>query len=404
MSQAFRRRVGLFDHLSANRGGGQLVVARIASQLSIDHDVDLIHDGTGYTAQSLGEAFGLDLTQVRDRTLKDIPRSFEMPGELGVSDYLFSGPAFDRALTAPYDLFLYSGHSLPPVCHARRGIVYQHFPMEGHPFDPGATPKYWEQLNGLDRRIRAAAYQWIWDKRMRSYQRIFVNSQFTAAELQRRWRLTPTILYPPVALDPVTRVKQNVIVSVGRFDGRDGKNIRAQVEAFPRFLAEAPGDWAFCAMGFCGRGPEDIAQVKSLRDQTAGLPMTFLANAERSVMVERLCEAKLFWHTRGLGRPGVALEPRHQEHFGIATVEAMMAGCVPLVAKAGGQTEIVENGVSGVLCSDMDAMVAQSVELARDEVSRARMAERARERGKAFHASVFDRAIGDTVRGLLNTG
>jgi len=395
-------RIGLFDHLSGNRGGGQLVVARMASGLSRDYDVEFIHDGTGYTVRNLGAVFGLDVSRVRERIVRNIPRSFAVPGDHGMISYVRSGLAFDRSLTAPYDLFLYSGHGLPPVCYARRGLVYQHFPMEGHPLDGLELLDRWQRRRLLDRRVRAALYQWLWSKRLRTYQKVFVNSRFTASVLERMWRLTPTVLYPPVTLDAVPKPKRNVIVTLGRFDGRDRKNVRAQVEAFRRFLAEVFDDWSLCTIGFCGSAPESAAQVESLRVLAAGLPVTILVNAERRVLVDRLSEAKLFWHTRGLGGSGAGeVEPRHQEHFGIATVEAMMAGCVPLVAEAGGQPEIVEDGVSGVLCRDMDAMVMQSVRLAKDEAKLTQMAERARERSMAFHASVFDRAIADTVRDLV---
>jgi glycosyltransferase involved in cell wall biosynthesis len=48
--------------------------------------------------------------------------------------------------------------------------------------------------------------------------------------------------------------------------------------------------------------------------------------------------------------------PERAEHFGIATLEAMAFGCVPIVIRAGGQSEIVEDGRSGFLCSDTDEL------------------------------------------------
>jgi glycosyltransferase involved in cell wall biosynthesis len=376
----------------------------MASALSLEYDVEFIHDGTGYTVQSLGEAFGLDMSRVRERIIPTPPTTFEVPGPIGVSEYLRSGLAYDRALTNPYDLFVFSGHSLPPICYAKRGLVYQHFPIEGHPLDEQVTLERWKQRSTLDRGIRTAIYDWIWNKRMRSYQQVLVNSRFTAAELERRWRRTPTVLYPPVALEAVPKPKRNVIASVGRFDARDGKNIRAQVEAFPRFLGQAPGNWSYCSMGFCGTEPEDIAHVNALRVETAGLPMTFLANAGREVMLDRLCESKIFWHTRGLaGRGAAPLAPRHQEHFGIATVEAMMAGCVPMVPRSGGQPEIVQHGESGFLCDNVAEMVEHTVRLAKDEAALRRMGEQARERSQAFSAAVFDRSVADLVRSLIGS-
>jgi glycosyltransferase involved in cell wall biosynthesis len=117
-----------------------------------------------------------------------------------------------------------------------------------------------------------------------------------------------------------------------------------------------------------------------------------------------LGEAKLFWHSRGLaGREEENLPAWRMEHFGIATVEAMMAGCVPLVPASGGQTEIVEDRRSGFLCRDTDELVEHSVELAKDEELRERMSRMAAERSLSFRSEVFDRRFREVVREALST-
>jgi glycosyltransferase involved in cell wall biosynthesis len=45
------------------------------------------------------------------------------------------------------------------------------------------------------------------------------------------------------------------------------------------------------------------------------------------------------------------------EHFGIATVEAMGRGCVPIAVDLGGQREIVRHGVTGFLWSTEDELL-----------------------------------------------
>jgi glycosyltransferase involved in cell wall biosynthesis len=350
----------------------------------------------------LGAAFGLDVSRVRERIVRKVPRSFAVPGEQGVTSYAIAGLMFDRALTSPYDVFVYSGHGVPPVCYARSGIIYQHFPIEGHPLHAIEDIDRWRRRHRLARWARSVVYRWLWQKRLGNYQAVFVNSRFTAAWLERMWQLTPTVLYPPVSLEVTPKPKRNTVVSLGRFDARDRKNLRSTIEAFSRFLAGAGGDWSLCMMGFCGKAPEDVAQLESLRWLAAGLPVTILPNADRSVMADRLSEARLFWHLRGLNTAeGTEVPPRFQEHFGIATVEAMMAGCAPLVSENGGQPEIVEPGISGMVCRDLDGMVAESIALARDGLRLDRMADQARKRSQAFHASVFDRAVAETVRDLV---
>lgn len=57
--------------------------------------------------------------------------------------------------------------------------------------------------------------------------------------------------------------------------------------------------------------------------------------------IEKLyAESKIFWHAKGFDE----LNPYKMEHFGISTVEAMSAGCIPVVINKGGQTEIVTDG------------------------------------------------------------
>ena len=198
--------------------------------------------------------------------------------------------------------------------------------------------------------------------------------------------------------------KRNMIASIGRFDGRDRKNLGAQLRAFPRFLAGVHEEWTLCMMGFCGDTPVDREQVKALRQQAAGLPVTFLVNAEREAILSALGEARMFWHTRGLDEDGEDPTPPHfMEHFGIATVEAMMAGCVPFVPANGGQIEIVEHGVSGMLCADTRALIDTSIRLARDPDSLGRMSQRARERGHAFRAEIFDHRVGEIARSLVRS-
>jgi glycosyltransferase involved in cell wall biosynthesis len=77
------------------------------------------------------------------------------------------------------------------------------------------------------------------------------------------------------------------------------------------------------------------------------------------------------------------------EHFGISIVEAMSAGAVPVVVGAGGQAEIVEDGVSGLLADTLGDFVAQSVLLLRDPELRRRMAGAAVDRSAAFTPEAF---------------
>ena len=65
-------------------------------------------------------------------------------------------------------------------------------------------------------------------------------------------------------------------------------------------------------------------------------------------MVALYAESSIYWHAGGYGEDD-ALEPHRLEHFGITTVEAMAAKCVPVVIGKGGQRELIRHGEDGFL-------------------------------------------------------
>jgi glycosyltransferase involved in cell wall biosynthesis len=186
--------------------------------------------------------------------------------------------------------------------------------------------------------------------------------------------------------------KRNIIVSLGRFVNTDRKNLTQQLEAFPQFLSRVGEDWSLYMIGFCAGLPQDRNYVDGLRKLAQNLPVKFVVNAERREILRHLSEAKLFWHTTGLSN-GEFTAPRYMEHFGIATVEAMMGGCVPLVPACGGQPEIVEHRVSGFLCNNLAELIYLSTYIAKDNYLWAHMSQRALQRSKLFRPEVFEQRL-----------
>ncbi len=85
----------------------------------------------------------------------------------------------------------------------------------------------------------------------------------------------------------------------------------------------------------------------------------------------------------------------------MATVEAMMSGCVPVVPAWGGQPEIVEHQVNGFLCHDLDSFIGYSARLANDDQLRVRMSQRAMERSIRFRPVVFEQRFSQRVDACL---
>ena len=396
-----RSKIGILDETGSALGGAQLVNATLAGLLSRDHDVELVHSGTGYGLGELERAFGVNLASVKERrieALADHP-GFGVPG---------SQPALHQMrdswdLTRPYDLFIYSGSALPPVCFAGAGLVYCHFPFADQREGDWTSDPRWIERGRAARWARGHAYRLFWRAQISRYRCILANSGFTATWILRRWGKASEVVYPPVEINVPSHAKRSLIVSLGRITGgRRSKGQLEQIGAFRELSRRSDGNWEFAIVGFSTSSSEDQRYLEVVRREAEGLPVSFHVNVDRNSTCLLLAEASLFWHTGGLHIDEEAL-PALAEHFGIATVEAMRAGCVPIVINAGGQREIVENGVSGFLVRDLEEMVERSLSLARNPELCSSMGEQARSRSRLFTREAFERRIMSIIARLITS-
>ena len=395
-------RIGIFDHMSGGLGGGQLVAAQMAVQLSRGHEVELIHCGEGYSLSSLAKAFEVDLSRVRERVVSNSLESFNLPGQVSTLAYLRDGLRANRKLTELYDLFIYSGHGVPPFSSARNGLIYCHFPIEGCPGETLCSAEAFKRKSLLSRWIHLAAYDCLWRYRMSGYQAILANSMFTAHWIKQVWKKEAEVVYPPVSLQVPEVERRNVIVSIGRFvDSHNIKNHRQQLKAFAKLLGKVGSGWSLSLIGFCSFAPKEVVYLEELRRSAKDMPVNFVVNAERSEVLRHLAGARLFWHTGGISDDNGTIAPAKMEHFGIATVEAMLAGCVPLVPAHGGQVEIVEHGLNGYLCRNTEELADYSARLAGDQQLLAEMGHRAVDRGRVFNQSRFSQRIAQVIDGYM---
>jgi glycosyltransferase involved in cell wall biosynthesis len=146
-----------------------------------------------------------------------------------------------------------------------------------------------------------------------------------------------------------------------------------------------PPGWRYALAGTLGRSAEDQSYFDAVRRESATLPVALKPNLGRGELLDLYGKAKIFWHAAGYAN--TAGDPELNEHFGITTVEAMSAGCVPVVFNRGGPSEIVEHGVNGFLWNTLDELRDHTTRLTTDEALWAAMSAAARRR-----AADFDRA------------
>lgn len=238
-----------------------------------------------------------------------------------------------------------------------------------------------------------------------AYDRLVAISRFTQLWIARRWSLSSDIIYPPADVEQFQPGrKQPYILSVGRFfAGSHNKKHLAMIEAFRGLCDSGLSGWEYHLAGGADEAmPEQRAYLDQVRAAASGYPIVIHANSSFAELRKLYAGAAIFWHATGYGEDGERT-PELFEHFGITTVEAMAAGCVPVVIGQGGQIEIVEPGRSGFLWQTLPELAAHTRLLIADVELRGRMAGAARERSRAFDSIQYASEVRNLVADLARS-
>lgn len=176
---------------------------------------------------------------------------------------------------------------------------------------------------------------------------LFAVSQYSANLTHELWGIPCEVLYPFVERKDGGANKKQVIFNVARFahPNRDSdKGHLLMIEAYKAIVNSGRDDWQLVLAGSLEPGQEGFfSQVNAA---ARGFNIKLLPNAEPISVAKMYSEAAIYWHATGMGSSDIYSA---QEHFGITTVEAMLAGCVPVTHGTGGQPEIVEHKYDGFL-------------------------------------------------------
>lgn len=198
----------------------------------------------------------------------------------------------------------------------------------------------------IQARLRAGIFINIL-RRLKSYQLILADSEFTKKSIKNYWKIEAKVLYPPVNFlfekhDLSKIKKENWICNVGRFFTLGhGKKQEILVEAFKKFYDQGYKNWQLHLVGGLGSEPSSQKFAQYLKKQAKGYPIFFHFNISREKVEEILLKSKIYWHATGYGE-NENKNPIKFEHFGIAPIEAISAGCIPLLYNGGGLKEIIK--------------------------------------------------------------
>jgi glycosyltransferase involved in cell wall biosynthesis len=374
-------RVGIYhEPCGGGLGGSEVVTAVIAHALRGRRSVEVMHHHPGLTRDDLARFADVDLDGVG---LRPVPRLAKGWTALDAPVWRLGAALreWQAALSRGYDLFVTSTHGVPPFCHAGRGAMYVHFPT----FDRRWTWP-WDTPGGLRARLRKWYHERLWRQRFAGYGARLANSRFTADWTRERWGVACDVLCPPVHVDVPDGPKRDTIAVVGRFTAM--KRQAELVRTFRERVAPRLPGWELVCVGMVGKTPEEQEYFHEVESAAAGGPVRLVTDAAVADLRRVLAEAKVFWHAAGFGIDPRA-EPERLEHFGMATVEAMAAGCVPLVPDLGGQREIVRSGEDGFLCRDVGELADETVRLVAAGERLRKLAAAARRRAREFSRERF---------------
>ncbi|KKT55394.1 MAG: Glycosyl transferase family 2 [Candidatus Collierbacteria bacterium GW2011_GWB1_45_35] len=216
------------------------------------------------------------------------------------------------------------------------------------------------------------------------------NSEFTRNVLEKNLQKDKGfVLYPPIDTESFkSGKKENLILSVARFDSPShSKRQDALIESFKILSGKTKGYKLILAGGLIG----DEATIKKLKNLAKGLSVEFITNPDFNELKKLYSQAKFFWHAAGY-EINEQTDPEKVEHFGMATVEAMSAGCIPLVINKGGQKEIITEN-SGVLCNTPDEIASATQHLIKNLQALEAMSKGAIARAKTFSISEFNKKL-----------
>lgn len=232
-----------------------------------------------------------------------------------------------------------------------------------------------------------------------TYNLLLADSAFTKKWTKRYWARDSHVLYPPIDVQHFKpKKKKNIILSVGRFFvGGHSKRQDILIKVFKEMINEKklPKNWQLHLVGGVAAGREHKEYVERLKRKSQGYPIYFHFFASFKELKRLYSEAKIYWHAAGFG----AREPIELEHFGIAPVEAMAAGCLPVVFRGGGLTETVDEK-SGFTWKTLRGLKTKTQKLVQDRKLMSRLSENAQKRAKNFSRERFARELIEIVDNL----
>lgn len=357
-------KIGIYDPYLDTLAGGEKYMLTLATCLAKKHAVSIFwhSDEKEAIKESAKEKLGIDLSSI------------------DMVDTIFSASTlFKKRLLASkkYDAIIMLSDGSFPLLLCPLVLHFQ-------------SPLEWINGKTLKNRIKLARVK-----------NIICNSQFTKSFIDKELGVKSSVIYPPVDISHTFTAtdKKNIILNVGRFgiktQGSSYKKQEVLVDAFKKMVKDGLTGWELVLVMSYTKDQE--AMFTSFKESIKGFPIKIIENPSNEALWETYKKSKIYWHAAGFGED-IRKDPDRAEHFGIATVEAMSVGAVPIVAALGGQVEIVNDGDSGFLWKTTEELIHITKRVIEDNKLRNVLSENAVKRAKDFSEEKFCERVMDLIK------
>lgn len=202
---------------------------------------------------------------------------------------------------------------------------------------------------------------------------------------------TMSILHPPI--DPYREInKDNLpticvgkeslsscpikIMIIGRFSiGKINHGHYQALQIFRDLKTKTNKNIELIIAGNSHVGVESTLFIDRLKEESLSYNLTvkFIVNGSPSEVEEALASSSILWHLSGIKqssssstenlKQGGIDDSSSLEYFGIAIVEAMGVGLIPIVLNKGGTKDIIEHKVNGILADNGSDFIKQTLYL-----------------------------------------
>ncbi|RLB81449.1 MAG: hypothetical protein DRH17_09125 [Deltaproteobacteria bacterium] len=314
-------------------GGGEFLALNVARALKESGYDVTIFTCTPVNASEVKKFFNIDISDfniiVKRMTIVDIIKKVSRGRFSRLRRLMAYRRFFDVYMTKvgrDYDLVMETQSNIVSPAD----ISYIHYPALVYLYEKKGSGIHWKLYNWAVK-VYAAGFE----KGIMSG-RVLTNSSWTAAQIYKVHHIVADVVYPPVDIEYFSKVADNdkrekLVVTVSRFTVEKGLDKIVDVAAKLR-------DYTFVLMGATYEYSYKVLDAieKKVREYKLD-NVVVRTDVPRHGMLSYMRDARFYLH------------PEFTEHFGIAVVEAMAAGLVPLVYRDGGAWYDIVSRVDGLL-------------------------------------------------------